>query len=143
MGHTGVATTAAKIRRLYWIIRMHDLVKTIKSRCVVCKVANPHVESQLMANLSPIRAAPHRPPFHYVSCDYFGPTTAKISCNKTTKHYEVIFTCLNTRAVHLEIATDCSAMEFIQTLRRFFAIPGYPAIILSDNGTQFVGALTE
>ena len=63
--------------------------------------------------------------------------------NKTTKHYGVIFTCLNTRAVHLEVATDCSAMEFIQTLRRFFAIPGYPAEILSDNGTQFVGALTD
>ena len=34
-------------------------------------------------------------------------------------------------------------MEFIQTLQRFFAIHGYPAEILSDNGTQFVGALTD
>ena len=122
---------------------MHDLVKTIKSNCVVCKEINPQVESQLMANLPPFRVAPHTPPFHYVSCDYFGPLTVKISRNKTTKHYGVIFTCLNTRAVHLEIATDCSAMEFIQTLRRFFSIRGYPAMIMSDNGTQFVGALTD
>ena len=143
MGHSGVATTAAKTRRRYWIIRVHDLVKTIKSNCVVCKEINPRVESQLMANLPPFRVAPHTPPFHYVSCDYFGPLTVKISRNKTTKHYGVIFTCLNTRAVHLEIATDCSAMEFIQTLRRFFSIRGYPAMIMSDNGTQFVGALTD
>jgi hypothetical protein len=143
MGHSGVATTAAKTRRRYWIIRVHDLVKTIKSNCVVCKEINPQVESQLMANLPPFRVAPHTPPFHYVSCDYFGPLTVKISRNKTTKHYGVIFTCLNTRAVHLEIATDCSAMEFIQTLRRFFSIRGYPAMIMSDNGTQFVGALTD
>jgi transposase InsO family protein len=34
-------------------------------------------------------------------------------------------------------------MEFIQTLRRFFAIRGYPAMILSDNGTNLVGAVTE
>ena len=67
----------------------------------------------------------------------------KIGRNKTTKHYGVIFTCLNTRAMHLEIATDCSAMGFIQTLRRFFAIRGYPAMILRDNGTQFVRALTD
>ena len=122
---------------------MHDLVKTIKSNCVVCKEINPQVESQMMANLPPFRVAPHTPPFHYVSCDYFGPLTVKISRNKTTKHYGVIFTCLNTRAVHLEIATDCSAMEFIQTLRRFFSIRGYPAMITSDNWTQFVGALTN
>jgi hypothetical protein len=128
MGHSGVATTAAKTRRRYWIIRVHDLVKTIQSNCVVCKEINPQVESQLMANLPPFRVAP--PPFHYVSCEYFGPLTVKISRNKTTKHYGVIFTCLNTRAVHLEIATDCSAMEFIQTLRRFFSIRGYPAMIM-------------
>ena len=64
----------------------------------------------------------------------------KVGRNKTTKHYGVIFTCLN---AHLEIATDCSATEFIQMLRRFLSICGYPAEILSDNGTQFVGALTE
>ena len=143
MGHSGIATTAAKIRRRYWIIRVHDLVKTIKSNCVVCKETNPQVESQLMANLPPFRVAPHTPPFHYVSCDYFGPLTVKTSRNKTTKHYGVIFTCLNTRAVHLEIVTDCSAREFIQTLRRFFSIRGYPEMIMSDNGTQFVGALTD
>lgn len=34
-------------------------------------------------------------------------------------------------------------MEFIQTLRRLFSIRGYPAMIMSDNGTQFVGALTD
>ena len=31
-------------------------------------------------------------------------------------------------------------MEFIQTLRRFFAIRGQPALMLSDNGSQLVGA---
>ena len=46
------------------------------------------------------------------------------------------------RCLYPEIATDCSAMEFIQTLRRFFSIHEHPAEILSNNGTQFV-ALTE
>ena len=55
----------------------------------------------------------------------------------------MIFTCLNTRAVHLELAVDLTTMEFIQVLRRFFSIRGYPAVILSDNGTQMVGAANE
>ena len=116
-GHTGVATTAAKIRRMYWIVRVHDLAKIIKSKCVTCRGANPKTETQIMANLPNCRLTPHSPPFHYTSCDYFGPITVKVGRNKTTKHYGVIFTCLNTRAVHLEVATDCSAMEFIPTLR--------------------------
>ena len=142
-GHTGVATTVAKIRRMYWIVRVHDLAKTIKSNCVTCRRANPMTETQVMAHLPRQRLQPHSPPFHYTSCDYFGPLIVKVGRNKTTKYYGVIFTCLNTRAVYLEVATDCSVMEFIQSLRRFFSIRGYPAEILSDNGTQFVGALTD
>ena len=59
------------------------------------------------------------------------------------KHYGVIFTCLNTRAVHVEMAVDCFTMDFLQVLRRFFAIRGYPKRIISDNGTQLVGAVAE
>ena len=96
-----------------------------------------------MANLPQFRVAPHTPSFHYVSCDYFGPITVNVGRNKTTKHYGVIFTYLNTRTVHLELATDCTAIEFIQTLGQFFSIRGYPAVILSDYGTQFVRALSD
>jgi transposase InsO family protein len=103
----------------------------------------PKSETKFMANLPHHRLTPQSPPFHYTSCDYVGPITVKVGRNKSAKHYGVIFTCLNTHAVHLEIATDCSAMEFIQTLRRFFSIRGYPAMILSDNGTNLVGAVTE
>ena len=142
-GHPGVATTAAKTRAKYWILRVHDLAKTVKFKCVTCREMEPKTETQIMADLPHHRTAPDSPPFYYTSCDYFGPLTVKVGRNKTTKHYGVIFTCLNTRAVHLEIATDCTTMEFIQTLRRFFSIRGYPAMMLSDNGTQMVGAQRE
>ena len=45
--------------------------------------------------------------------------------------------------IHLEVAVDYSAMEFIQVLRRFFAVCGKPALFLSDNGTQLVEAERE
>ena len=59
------------------------------------------------------------------------------------KHYGVIFTRLNTRAVHLELAVDLSTMEFMQVLRRVFSIRGHPALMMSDNGSQMVGAERE
>ncbi|KAJ8022200.1 hypothetical protein HOLleu_39614 [Holothuria leucospilota] len=143
MGHSGVACTAAKVRKKYWIIGVQRLAKSIKYKCVTCRKMDHKVETQRMANLPKERMAPYTPPFYYTSCDYFGPMTVKVGRNKTTKHYGVVFTCLNTRAVHLDLAVDCSSMEFLQVLRRFFAMRGQPAYILSDNGSQFVGAQKE
>ena len=43
-------------------------------------------------------------------------------------------------ATHLELAVDCSTMEFMQVLRGFCALRGVPALMIStsDNGSQFV-----
>ena len=142
-GHPGVATTAANRRANYWILRVHDLATTVKFRCVTYRKMEPKTETQIMADLLHHRTASDSPPFYYTLCDYFCPLPIKVGRNKTAKHYGVIFTCLNTRAVYLEIATDCTTMEFIQMLCSFFAIRGYPAMMLSDNGMQMVGAQRE
>ena len=102
-----------------------------------------NTETQLMAQLPTCRLQPFMPPFMFTSCDYFGPMNIKISRNKTAEHYGVLFTCLNTRAVHCELATDVSTMEFLQALRRFFSYRGYSKVMLSDNRSQMVGAERE
>ena len=96
-----------------------------------------------MADLPLLRPAPQTPSFHFTACDYFGPYNVKIARTNATKLYGVIFTCLNTRTGHLELAVDLSTMEFMQVLRRFFAIRGYQAVMLSDNGSQVVVADRE
>ena len=141
--HTGIASTVAKTRRYYWIIKVHKLAKTIKFRCVVCRAFEHKTETQEMATLPKEHVKPFTPPFHFTACDYFGPFQVKVGHNETQKYYGVIFTCLNTRAVHLELAVDYSSMEFLQVLRRFFAIRGKPVTIISDNGSQFIGAERE
>ena len=142
-GHSGVAATTAKTRGKFWILKANKISKSVKSKCGFCRKMAHKAETQLMADLPVLRLAPHTPPFYYTACDYFGPYNVKIGRNKTAKHYDVIFTCLNTRAVHLELAVDLTTMEFLQVLRRFFSIRGYPAVILSDNGTQMVGATNK
>ena len=142
-GHSGIAATTAKVRRKFWILRAHNLAKNVKHECVFCKKMEHKLESQLMADLPKQRLAPQTPPFYYTSCDYFGPYAVKVGRNKTAKHYGVIFTCLNTRAIHLELAVDYSTMSYMQVLRRFFSIRGCPHFMLSDNGTQLVGASNE
>ena len=142
-GNAGVASTTAKIRARYWILKASKPAKSVKFKCAFCREMARRFETQKMADLPSVRLAPLTPPFHYTACDYFGPFKVKVKRNKTAKHYGVIFTCLNTRAVHLKMTVDCSTMEFMQVLRRFFSIRGYPAVMRRDNGSQMVGAARE
>ena len=48
-----------------------------------------------------------------------------------------LFTCLVTRALHLEIVLDMSTEEFLLGLRRFVTLRGTPNEIYSDNALQF------
>ena len=142
-GHPGIAATTAKARRKFWIIKGHDIAKVVKRHCTFCREIEAKAETQFMVTLPSCRQQPFTPPFLYTSCDYFGPITVKVGRNKTAKHYGVIFTCLNTRAVHCEIATDASTMAFLQVLKRFFSYRGYPKLLISDNGSQMIGAERE
>ena len=87
-------------------------------------------------------------PFTYTGVDFFGPFNVKYtrgtrSTKVTIKRYGFLFTCLTIRAVPLEIAGDLSTEKFILALRRFIARRGKPKIMMSDNGTNFVGANKE
>ena len=70
-GHPGVATTVAKTRTKYSILRVHDLAKTVKFKCVTCREMEPKTEMHIMADLPNHRTAPDSPPFYYMSCNYF------------------------------------------------------------------------
>ncbi len=54
-----------------------------------------------------------------------------------------MFTCLSTRAVHLEVIELMSTSSFINALRRFLSIRGLVKHLWSDRGTNFVGACRE
>ena len=81
------------------------------------------------------------PPFTFTGLDYFGPIYVK-NDNIISKCWVCLFTCLAVRAVHLELVNDCSAGEFLQSLRRFIARRGKPSQIISDNAAQFKLAKT-
>ena len=82
------------------------------------------------------------PAFSKVGVDFFGPLKVK-HLRKQEKRYGCPFTCMVTRAVHLEVAFSLSTDSFIMCLRRFIVRRGKPTVIYSDNGTNFVGANCE
>ena len=57
-----------------------------------------------MADLPAERVTPDKPPFTYTGVDFFGPFLVKRGRSEM-KIYGCVFTCLASRAVHLEVAT--------------------------------------
>ena len=72
-----------------------------------------------MANLPKDRIS-EEPPFRYCGADMFVPFTVKDS-RKEKKRYDALFTCLSSRAVHIEVAHSKPTDSFIMFLRRSLA----------------------
>jgi hypothetical protein len=47
------------------------------------------------------------------------------------------------KAIHLELVGDLTTVSFLAALERFISRRGKPQLMLSDNGTNFVGARSE
>ena len=54
-----------------------------------------------------------------------------------------MYTCLTTRAIHLEILHALDTDSFLNGFRRFCARRGHPELVRSDRGTNLVGAHAE
>ena len=95
-----------------------------------------------MADLPVERLAYQSPPFTNTKVDYFGPLYVTVR-RTTEKRWGFLFTCLTTRAVHVEIVPSMNASSCVMGVERFVSRRGTPTIIWSDNGTNFFGAEKE
>ena len=137
LGHAGRQHVLAEIRKKFWLIRANATIRKSLNSCVVCRKRSNISCTQQMADLSPRRLTPNKPPFSSVGVDFFGPFLTRKG-RSNSKRYGVIFTCLTTRAIYLEVAYNLDTSSFIQALRRFVARRGQVTEIVSDNGTNFI-----
>jgi hypothetical protein len=115
----------------------------MKFRCITSRALSEKTEAQLMADLPKDRLQLSTPAFYACSVDLFGPMKVKFSKNKTIKTWGVLFTCMNTRAVYVDLAQDYSTDGFLMTLRRFMSVRGCPSVIYIDRGGNLIGAKCE
>ena len=134
--HTGVSQTLNLIRHRYWIPQGRSTVKRVLRACTVCRrhEGGPY-KMPLMPPL-PAERVTESPPFTYTGVDYFGPLFIKRNKIRE-KVWVCLYTCLVTRAVHLEMMYDMSAQQFLLGFRRFVARHGNPKKVISDNAAQF------
>ena len=140
--HQGRGMTMNEIRASgYWIIGGNSSVNSYISKCVICRKQRRPTEVQKMADLPEDRIQP-APPFTNSGVDCFGPFVIK-NLRKEVKRYGVIFTCMASRGVHLEVAHTMETDSFINAYRRFTSRRGPVRQLRSDQGTNFTGANGE
>lgn len=140
--HQGRGQTLNELRASgYWIIGASKMVAKHIKNCVTCRKVRGRIEDQRMADLPVDRVDPS-PPFSYTGIDCFGPFYTKTG-RKENKRYGLLFTCLSSRAIHIEMLEDLTTDAFLNALRSFIAIRGAVRQIRCDRGTNFVGAKNE
>ena len=145
--HRGVKQTLTELRGLYWIIRGRSFVKRLLKPCVVCRKLNTRsYEYPAHSDLPDVRFDDSHP-FASTGADYLGP----LLClpvyggkdDKLYKAYIVIYTCLSTRAVILEVVHNANTDTFLNSFRRFLSRRGCVSTMVSDNGGVFLADETR
>ena len=138
-GHAYNELVHNELRQRFWILRCRNVIRSIAYECLKCRRIKTQPKTPPVADLPQERLDHHCRIFTNVGLDYFGPLEVTIGRRKE-KRYVALYTCMVSRAVHLEVVGSLSADGAIMSLRRFIARRGSPSKIFSDNGTAFIGA---
>ena len=128
----------------YRILGLDKLFRIVKSECFICKARENQPLEQQMA---PVPGYRFKEPLHAFSktgLDFAGPFSIKQGQAKARlKSYILVFTCLQTRAVHLEATLDQSTASVMNAFWRFVDMRGLQNEFLSDNWKSFVSPNKE
>ena len=136
----GVEQVMTRLRSRFWIVKGRRLVCSISEACAECRRHfTKMIGNQMMAPLPKSRLQSSLRAFEKVGVDYGGPFLTKKGRGRTrAKRYLCLFTCLTTRAVHLEMSYSLDTDSFINAFTWMTSRRGTPTYVISDNGTNFV-----
>ena len=121
--HSGRSVSLNELRSNgYWIINGNAAFRHVISWCVTCRHLRGTFGEHKMVNLPSSRVEPV-PQFSYCAVNYFGSWYIKEG-RKEVKRYGALFTCLASRAIHIEVAHSMETYSFLQALRRFICRRG-------------------
>ena len=139
--HMGLQSTLSFLRMHgLWIVKARQAVLSVLKDCVVCKRYNASsVRYPAPASLPKSRVN-LSVPFAHTGVDYTGHLWLREKNGERIQAYILIFTCFNTRAIHLEVVQSMTTSEFILAFIRFSNRYGVPTAVYSDNAKSFVQA---
>ena len=139
--HMGLQVTLNFLRMHgFWILKARQAVLNTLKNCIACKRYNAQPVNYPSPSSLPTARVNLSVPFAHIGVDYTGHLWVKNKSGEKVKVYILIFTCFNTRAVHLDAVDSMSTAEFILAFVRFVNRYGTPSIVHSDNAKSFIQA---
>lgn len=143
--HTvGTNHLLANLSCRFWIVKGRQAVKRHRYACCGCQRIWRKPLVPPMGVLPDFRTEGPLLAFSRAAVDFAGPFLVKRGRGRVQeKRYAAVFTCLQTRACHLEMVTSLDTEGFKMALARFCSRRGCPKLLVSDNGTNFVATERE
>ena len=145
--HKEVDSVVAHVRQDCWVVKCRKIAAGLDGKYTFCRKKRKQLSSQVMGDM-PLYRTTMQPPFSVVGCDLWGPIIIRDDVVKRGKRvhkkvFGVLFTCTASRAVYLDVACGSSTEELLHTVRRALARHGQIKLIISDPGSNLVGAARE
>ena len=134
--HLGVQHTLLSTRKKLLIINGNAAVKRYLSLCGRCSLVKAKPVRQLMADLPVERTTAGHKAFAVCGLDYFG-HVKYVEGRSTKKAWGLLFTCMSSRSVHVEVFTSLSLKDFLLAFSRFNDVQGKVEVIFLDNSSSF------
>jgi hypothetical protein len=142
VGHSGRGMTLNSIRQAgLWVVNARSAVAAYIMKCVDCRKLRGAPCLQRMSDL-PVDRLESVAPFTHSAVDYFGPFTVKAG-RSNPKRWGVLYTCLTSRAIHIETANQLTTDSFLNSYRRFVCRRGPVKLLRCDRGSNFIGGQNE
>ena len=116
---SGTNQTLAVLSARFWIICGREEIREWEKECNECRRRKAKAAKQIMAHLPQVRLRLSLRPFAQTAVDFGGPfVIIQGRRSRTHKRFLCLFTCLATRAVHLEMAFGLDTDSFLKAFHR-------------------------
>lgn len=126
-----------EIKMKFYIPNLKRQLEKVSRNCMFCKIKSAKITQPMMNSLPIERISPFIRPFSFTGLDYCGHYFIK-NKRSTDKVWIVLFTCMSTRAIHLEVVNSLKSNNCLLAVSNFINRRGIPIQLRTDNAGYFL-----
>ncbi|XP_070506924.1 uncharacterized protein [Chironomus tepperi] len=127
--HNNEKIVVTNLLHRFYINKIRRTVNNvIRRNCLECRISHAKSIVPLMGDIPFTRLTLHKNVFTYAMADLLGPITVKATRFTNNKRYVLVYSCLTTRALHLEGVENLDSNATLRTLQNIFNIRKAPRL---------------
>ncbi|XP_078503469.1 uncharacterized protein LOC144762184 [Lissotriton helveticus] len=135
-GHLGKTFTKRRLRDVFWWPQMDVCVDSLIDNCVICKSSDKSHKVR-SPPMEPVQL-PERA-WEKIGVDLVGPFYLLPSCSR----FAIVAIDYYSKWPEIRFVSEASSASVISFLKDIFLREGFPSVVMTDNGVQFVSCEFE